>query len=82
MGAAISKDLVRISGSSGLIASATITRLADGHLLIGFDREGPSYAPRAAECVCVNPPSDESVREEAHGRCVMLGWCRMSARQV
>jgi nucleoside-diphosphate-sugar epimerase len=57
------KDVILVTGSSGLIGSATIRRLANGRLLVGFDREGPPHPPRAAECVHVDLTSDESVRE-------------------
>ncbi|MEO8177484.1 MAG: NAD(P)-dependent oxidoreductase [Deltaproteobacteria bacterium] len=63
MEAAMSNDLVLITGSSGLIGSATVQRLADRHALVGFDRDGPPHPPRAAECVCIALTSDESVRE-------------------
>jgi len=59
----MANDPILVTGSSGLIGSATIRRLADGHSLVGFDREGSPHPPRAAECVCVDLTSDESVRD-------------------
>ena len=54
---------VLVTGSSGLIGSAVIRRLAERFTVVGFDREGPPHPPPMAECVCVDVTSDESVRE-------------------
>src|SRR6266542_1209067 len=59
-------DVVLVTGSSGLIGSAVIRRLArrrEDYRLVGFDREGPPHPPPQAECVCIDLTSDESVRE-------------------
>lgn len=57
------KDVVLVTGSSGLIGSALIRRISDRYTLVGFDREGPPHPPPQAECVCVDLTKDESVRE-------------------
>lgn len=54
--------VVIVTGSSGLIGSAALRRLAGRYPLTGFDRAGDSRPPAAAECVCVDVTSDESVR--------------------
>lgn len=58
-----SREVVLITGSSGLIGSAAVNRLAEQFTVVGFDRDGPPHPPPAAECVCVDLTSDESVRE-------------------
>ena len=55
-------NVVLITGSSGLIGSAIIRRLADRYRLVGFDRDGPPHPPPEAECVCVDLTSYDSVR--------------------
>jgi nucleoside-diphosphate-sugar epimerase len=56
------KDVVIVTGSSGLIGSAVIPRLADSATVVGFDREGDPNPPMQAECVCVDVTTDESIR--------------------
>lgn len=57
------KDIVIVTGSSGLIGSALTRRLADRFRVVGFDRAGnPRPKPESVECVCVDVTSDESVR--------------------
>src|SRR5881396_3581213 len=59
-------DVVLVTGSSGLIGSAVIRRLArrpEDYRLVGFDREGPPQPPREAECVCIDITSVESLNE-------------------
>lgn len=58
----VQQEVVLVTGSSGLIGSALVRRLADNHRVIGFDREGAPHPPPQAECVCVDLTSDESVR--------------------
>ncbi len=56
-------DVVVVTGSSGLIGSAVINRLAEHfHNIVGFDREGLPHPPPVAECVCVDLTSDEGVQ--------------------
>src|SRR6266851_3867772 len=57
------KDTVIVTGGSGLIGSAVTNRFAEQYRVVGFDAEGPPYPPPAAECVCVDVTSDESVKE-------------------
>jgi len=53
---------VVVTGSSGLIGSAVVRRLAGSYRVVGFDRAGPPYPPPQAECVSVDLTSGESVR--------------------
>jgi nucleoside-diphosphate-sugar epimerase len=57
------KDIVIVTGSSGLIGSAVVNRFAESFRVVGFDAEGPPHPPPAAECVCVDVTLDESVKE-------------------
>lgn len=45
------KEVVVISGSSGLIGVSLIKRLAKKYRVIGLDHVGPPYPPLQAECV-------------------------------
>jgi len=57
------KDTVIITGSSGLIGSPTVKRLAEQFRVVGFDKEGGKrHPPAVAECVCVDLTSDESMQ--------------------
>ncbi len=55
-------DVVIVTGSSGLIGSAAVRRLAQDATLVGFDRAGDAQPPIQAECICVDVTSEESVR--------------------
>ena len=55
--------LVIITGSSGLIGSAVIKRLAEGHRLVGFDSGAPPHPPPQAECVNVDLGTEDGVRD-------------------
>lgn len=48
------KEVVVITGSSGLIGFNLIKRLARNYRVIGLDRVGPPYPPLEAECVNFN----------------------------
>ena len=48
------KEIILVTGSSGLIGSALIQKLASHYQLIGFDREGPPYPPKEAVCISVD----------------------------
>lgn len=52
---------VIVTGSSGLIGSAVIERMAERYQMIGFDRAGAPYPPPEAESVSVDLTSDESL---------------------
>ncbi|SDJ92121.1 Nucleoside-diphosphate-sugar epimerase [Catalinimonas alkaloidigena] len=56
------KDVILVSGSSGLIGSALIERLAKRFRMIGLDRAGNPFPPKEAECVCIDLTSEESIR--------------------
>ena len=56
------RNIVLVTGSSGLIGCALCKALAKNYQLVGFDREGYPYPPPEAECVCVDLGSDESVK--------------------
>lgn len=62
--AAAEREKVLITGSSGLIGFAAVERFEQlGYDVIGFDREGPPYPPRSADCIEVDISSDSSVHE-------------------
>jgi nucleoside-diphosphate-sugar epimerase len=56
------KDVVIVTGSSGLIGRAVVDRLLGRYRVVGFDRGGDPFSPPGAECVCVDVTSDESVQ--------------------
>ncbi len=55
------KQTVIVTGSSGFIGSAVIDKLAGHYDLVGFDKEGSPHPPAAAECICVDLTSEDSV---------------------
>lgn len=57
------KQLVVVSGSSGLIGSALIKKLAGKYQVIGLDNAGYPYPPPEAECVTIDITSDEDVQK-------------------
>lgn len=61
------QDVVIVTGSSGLIGSAVVERLAERYHLVGFDRGGPPHPPTVAACVEVDLTSDESVQGGLRG---------------
>lgn len=56
------KPNVIVTGSSGLIGSAVVRRLAPNFQVIGFDLEGEPYPPPQAECVSVDLTSEDSIQ--------------------
>jgi UDP-glucose 4-epimerase len=56
------KELIIVSGSSGLIGSALIHKIASLYWLVGLDNAGYPYPPAEAECVCLDITSDASVK--------------------
>lgn len=57
------KQIALVTGSSGLIGSAVINRLASRFTVIGFDRVGPPYPPPAADCIELDLTVDESIKQ-------------------
>lgn len=55
------KEVVVVTGSSGLIGTAVIKRLAQDYQMVGLDNVGFPYPPREAECVSFDITSDESM---------------------
>jgi len=55
--------IVLITGSSGLLGSASVRKLADRFRVVGFDREGYPHPPPQAECICVDLTSESSIRD-------------------
>lgn len=45
------KEVIVISGSSGLVGFSLIEKLAKNYRVVGLDRLGPPYPPLEAECV-------------------------------
>lgn len=62
MSADTQADVIVVTGSSGLIGRAVVSRVAPRFRVVGFDREGWPHPPREAECVCVDLTSDASVK--------------------
>lgn len=56
------KEIVIVTGSSGLIGTRIIQRLAKNYRVIGLDRAGNPFPPVEAECVCYDITSKESIR--------------------
>lgn len=64
---AVKKDIVVVSGSSGLIGSALIKKLAGKYQVIGLDHAEAPYPPHEAECITIDITSDENVKEVFNG---------------
>lgn len=47
-------EVVIVTGSSGMIGSALIHKLAEKYHVVGFDQDGYPFPPVEAECVCVD----------------------------
>jgi UDP-glucose 4-epimerase len=56
------KELIVVTGSSGLIGTNIIKRLAPGYRVAGLDKEGNKYPPREAECVSFDITDSDSIR--------------------
>jgi nucleoside-diphosphate-sugar epimerase len=56
------REIVLITGSSGMIGKAVGARLAGAYRVVGFDRPGGPKPPESVEAVDVEMTSDESVR--------------------
>ena len=56
------KEVVIITGCSGLIGSALINKLGGHFTLVGLDKIAARQPPPAAECVCIDLTSEEGMR--------------------
>jgi len=52
-------EVVIVTGSSGMIGSALIHKLAGSYHVVGFDQDGYPFPPVEAECVGVDLTSDD-----------------------
>lgn len=57
------KEIIIVTGSSGLIGSRIIERLVPHFQVIGFDRNGNPFANERVESICIDIKSDESIRK-------------------
>ncbi len=57
------KELIIVTGSSGLLGTRIINKLVDRFRLVGLDKFGNPYPPREAEWVCFDITSGESIRK-------------------
>ena len=55
------KELIVVSGSSGLIGTAIIEKLASQYQVAGLDHAGFPFPPAEAECICLDITSDKSM---------------------
>lgn len=55
------KELIIVSGSSGLIGTGLINELSKQYRVAGLDNTGYPFPPITAECVCIDITSDESM---------------------
>lgn len=58
-----SKELILITGSSGMIGSRLIERLQDRYQVIGLDKKGNMYPPEKAENINFDITSKESIKK-------------------
>jgi len=56
------KEIIIISGSSGLIGTALIHSLASKYRIAGLDNVGYPFPPAEAECICLDITSDKSMK--------------------
>jgi nucleoside-diphosphate-sugar epimerase len=54
------KEVIIVTGSSGLIGTRIIKRLAGNFRIVGFDQMGNPFPPEEPECVCIDIKSEES----------------------
>ncbi|MEJ7691603.1 NAD(P)-dependent oxidoreductase [Daejeonella sp.] len=55
------RPLIVVSGSSGLIGTSLIHKLAKNYQIVGLDNVGYPFPPPEAECVCIDITSDKSM---------------------
>ena len=56
------KEVVIVTGSSGLIGTNIIKRLSKNYRIIGLDKTGNPFPPVEAECICFDITKEESIR--------------------
>jgi UDP-glucose 4-epimerase len=56
------KEVIIVTGSSGLIGTRIIKRLANNYRVVGFDKEGNKNPPMEAECVSFDITDAHSIR--------------------
>lgn len=56
------KQIVLITGGSGLIGSSLIKHLQDQYQVIGLDRSGNLYPPSKVEYICLDITSEKSIK--------------------
>lgn len=56
------KEVIIVTGGSGLIGSQLIKRLAKNYLIIGLDKTGSPFPPIEAECICFDITDEKSIR--------------------
>ena len=56
------KEVILVTGSSGLIGTKIVQRLAKNYRVVGLDRTGNPFPPVEAECVCYDISSEDSIR--------------------
>jgi nucleoside-diphosphate-sugar epimerase len=56
------KPVILVTGSSGLIGTRIIKRLAPAYRIVGLDKAGSPYPPREAECVNIDITDLDSIK--------------------
>ncbi len=56
------KEVIIVSGSSGLLGTALIQKIASHYRVVGLDKTGSPFPPAEAECVCIDITSDKSMK--------------------
>ncbi|MDF9798399.1 nucleoside-diphosphate-sugar epimerase [Catalinimonas alkaloidigena] len=56
------RDVVLVTGSSGMIGTNIIKRLLKDYQVVGLDKMGNPYPPKEAEWICFDLTSEESIR--------------------
>jgi UDP-glucose 4-epimerase len=67
----MSKEIIVITGSSGLIGSALIQRLSEKYTVVGLDRKSPPYPSKQAENVNFDITDEESI----HSAMERISYC-------
>jgi nucleoside-diphosphate-sugar epimerase len=56
------REVVLVTGSSGLIGSAVCRRFAEQFVVVGLDRPGQPHPPKVADCIEVDLTSQDSIQ--------------------